>query len=368
MPSTADPIDRKAVLARFASNLPRHLSVVAGTLNQRLVGDCSEQGYPGVRAAFIQLLFQLRPGGRRLVDIAQHCGLTQQAAGQIADELEHLGYVKRHPDPDDARAKRLLITPKGQKLLICAERASSQIEQELSQRIGAAALIDFQANCARLFHALVVAQEPQPDHDPAVTLPLCLAGLATYCERTLMELDRARGYKDLKMSYAQVLTYTSPHGTLINDLARINNVSKQAISQVVKQVEEAGYVQRRRHPGDKRSTMIFLTDAGLRLIRDSLDNVARIEADLARVLGSRDAARFASTVGELATQLDHGLRLDGSSTELSMEALLHRAMEKLYLESNSAERARLFNHAGSKAKLSAAVLKILASLQIRVPD
>jgi DNA-binding MarR family transcriptional regulator len=277
--------------------------------------------------------------------------------------------MARRPDPNDARAKRLLITRKGRKLVACAEQASLQIERELRARIGAPALTEFKAGCTKLFHALVAAREPLPDRDPAAMLPLSVAGLATYCERTLMELDRARGYEDLKMSYAQVLTHVSPHGTLINDLARINGVSKQAIGQVVKQVEEAGYVQRRQHPLDKRSTMIFLTDAGLRLIRDSLDNVARIEMDFARVLGNRSAKRFAATLEALSTHLDGGsLPTEGNDVERSPETLLHRAMEQLYIESSESERIRLFNRAGNKAKLSTIALRMLDRLQIQLAD
>jgi DNA-binding MarR family transcriptional regulator len=291
-------------------------------------------------------------------------------AGQIADELERLGYLSRKPDLSDRRAKRLLLTRKGERLAACAEATSARIEQELSQLIGAAALADFKSSCTQLFNALVAPRaDAAPRHNPAAALPLCLAGLATFCERTLMDLDKASGYRGLKMSFAQVLTYSSPHGTLINDLARINNVSKQAISQVVKQVEQFGYVQRRQHPGDRRSTMIFLTDSGLRLIRDSLDNLGRIEADLNRVLGSSGAKRFATTAEQLFTCLDAGVpRINGEHAELSTEAILHRAMERLYVDSGEALRARLFNRAGRKAKLSSAVLKTLRSLEIRIPD
>ena len=363
-------IESKTVLERFGNNLPRHIVVLAGALNEQLVRACAQQGHPGVRAAFIQMLFQLRPEGRRLVDIARYCGLTQQAAGQIATGLEALKLVQRRADAEDARAKRLLITRKGQKLVACAEAVSTQIDEMLAERIGETALAAFKHSCTRLFATLVVADsEPPAEHDPASTLPLCLAGLATYCERTLMELDRARGYTDLKMSYAQVLTYTSPHGTLINDLARINNVSKQAISQVVKQVEESGYVQRRRHPGDGRSTMIFLTDTGLRLIRDSLDNIGRLEAEFEGVLGERAAKRFAATAAALFTQHDGGPpHPAGDSSAQSTEALLHHAMERLYQECSEEARLRLFNRAGRKAKLSAAVLKMLGSLQIHIAD
>lgn len=365
--ATLDGIDREAILARFANNLPRNLAVVATALNQRLVLACTEQGFAGVRTSFVHALFQLRSEKKRLVDVAQYCGLSQQAVGLIANEMEQLGYLKCQPDLDDGRAKRLLPTRSGSKLLACAEEACARTDAELSQLIGSELLSDFKTSCTRLFEALVA-----PDAGSAlsvVALPLYLTGLATFCERrALTELGSAPGYKKLKMSYAQVLKYMSPHGTLITDLARINDVSKQAISQVVKQVEELGYVQRRQHPGDGRSTMIFLTDSGLRLIRDSLDNVGKIEADFARVLGKRGTRRFTETAEQLLRATGTGaFRFDGGNGDGSTESLLHQVMERLYLDCGEAARARLFIRAGAKTKLSSSTLRMLDSLELRIP-
>jgi DNA-binding MarR family transcriptional regulator len=45
--------------------------------------------------------------------LGQALGITKQAAGQMVDELVALGYVRRDPDPADARRKRVTLTARG---------------------------------------------------------------------------------------------------------------------------------------------------------------------------------------------------------------------------------------------------------------
>jgi DNA-binding MarR family transcriptional regulator len=363
--------ERDAILARFSNNLPRHITEVAAALNRQLMTACHGAGHGGIKAPFIQMLFQLSPDGGRIIDIARYCGITQQAAGQIANELERLGYLRRKPDAADRRAKKLRLTSKGKKLIAVAVEASRRIGSELGRVVGDAELAEFEESCAQLFAGLVGDDDigsRANAQDAACSLPPCLAGLSTYSERRLMELDKAKGHAGLKLSFAQVLMYTSPHGTMISDLARINNVSKQAISQVVTQVEHLGYVERRRNPGDGRSTMIFLSDAGLRLIKDSIDNFAELEGDFVRILGRQKERRFAQTVERLFNHLPGSmLQLSGTPADMSAEAILQKALARLYLECGNGTRSRLFNRAGTKAKLSASALKIIDALEIRVP-
>jgi DNA-binding MarR family transcriptional regulator len=312
----------------------------------------------------LHLVTQLGVRAGRLAEISRGCGLTQQAAGQIAEQLSSQNYLRQTPDPHDRRAKQLSLTRRGRGLLRCLKRLSDATNADLAARIGKRELADFEADCSRLLLALL------PDLDEGAHAPLWmhLALLASHVERTLMEMDKARGYEALKMSFSQVLMYTSPHGTLINDLARINGVSKQAISQVVKQVERLGYVTRRQHPGDRRSTMIFLTDAGLRLIRDTLDSIGRIESDFAGVLGSRRARRFAETAKRLHDVLEAGTPAgNGQRRASSAESALQNMLERVYLESDEPLRARLFSRAGSRARLSAAALKVLDGLELQLP-
>lgn len=361
--------ERDAILAQFSRNLPRHISGVAAIFNQRLTRACRDAGHPGIRAPFVQMLFQLGPDGGRIVDIAHCCGITQQAGGQIAAELERRGYLRRKPDARDGRAKKLVLSAKGEKLLGSAEAAAQRIDAELAEVLGAELHAGFKESCIELFRGLIAPDVGAERLSGAAALPLCMASLSMYTERRLMEMDEAKGYDDLKMSFSQVLLYTSPHGTLINDLARLNGVSKQAISQTVKQVEQLGYVERRQHPGDGRSSMIFLTDAGLALIKTSIDSFGALEDEFSAVLQKRRARRFAQTVERLADHLGGSAPwIAGEHPELSAEALLQRLVQRLYRESAEPARSRLFNRAGDKAMLSGVALRILDALEVRVMD
>jgi DNA-binding MarR family transcriptional regulator len=364
--SILDEDERTAILARFANNLPRNVVLVAASLNRRLVRACAESGFEGVRTSFVQLLFQLQRQPMRLIDVAQGCGLTQQVAGGIAAQMEQLGYLTHRIDAADRRAKRLRPTARGKALFACVEAACADIDAELAQIVEASTLVDFKTSCTRLFEVLVT---PHADSavrpDPVAALPLCLAGLGVFCERAALRVvDGSPAYGRLKMSYAPVLRYASPQGTPIADLARFNEVSKQAISQVVKQVEQLGYVQRRRHPDDARSVLVFLTDAGLRLIGDSLSSVERIEAAFARELGKRAEKQFADTVERLFKAFGCEGLVQPEAAGDDSQALLQQAMEQLYRNCGETTRARLFDHGSEKPKLSFRALRLLSSIEL----
>lgn len=44
------------------------------------------------------------------MQLAEHLGVTRQAAGQMVDELSRLGLVERRRDPQDARLRRVVLT------------------------------------------------------------------------------------------------------------------------------------------------------------------------------------------------------------------------------------------------------------------
>ncbi len=68
--------------------------------------------------------------GSRLTELADRAGLTKQAVGEVADDLEQLGYVERIPDPDDRRAKIIRLTDRGWE----AQRAASRIFADIENR------------------------------------------------------------------------------------------------------------------------------------------------------------------------------------------------------------------------------------------
>lgn len=73
----------------------------------------------------------LRPG-----EVAERNGLSKQAVNDLISVLERNGYVERHPDPDDARARLVKLTADGARLLRIAHRTSTKVEAAWAESIG----------------------------------------------------------------------------------------------------------------------------------------------------------------------------------------------------------------------------------------
>jgi len=72
----------------------------------------------GVSMPQIGALFQIRRKGVCSVsDIGDELGVTSAAASQMIENLVHLDLIRRSEDPQDRRAKQLVLTEKGRKIL-----------------------------------------------------------------------------------------------------------------------------------------------------------------------------------------------------------------------------------------------------------
>jgi len=106
--------------------------LVVETMHERL----REEGFVGLRASHGCVFRFVDDGGARLTDLAERSGLTKQAVGEVADELERLGYAERVPDPSDGRAKLIRLTPLGARAQAAGRRVFADIEQERAERFG----------------------------------------------------------------------------------------------------------------------------------------------------------------------------------------------------------------------------------------
>ncbi len=90
-----------------------------------------------VSAAHIHITRHLSLEGSRLVDLADSAGITKQAMGDLVTQCEAWGLVQRTPDPQDARARRIVFTDTGLAWLRAFEQAVAQTEAEFKQEVGA---------------------------------------------------------------------------------------------------------------------------------------------------------------------------------------------------------------------------------------
>lgn len=119
-------------------------------LGHRIVDGVVSAGFPQRPAhsavfAHIDLV-----GGTRLTTLATRANITPQAMGELVDDLERLGYVLRQPDPEDRRAKRIVLTPRGAACVVAAIRTIAGIEAELKALLGAARLAELHASLNRI--------------------------------------------------------------------------------------------------------------------------------------------------------------------------------------------------------------------------
>ena len=88
--------------------------------------------------------------GSRLTDMAERAGLTKQAVGEAATELERLGYAERVPDPTDKRAKIIKLTPSGLEACLTGRRIFAEIEREWAEEFGEELLANMREAAERI--------------------------------------------------------------------------------------------------------------------------------------------------------------------------------------------------------------------------
>jgi DNA-binding MarR family transcriptional regulator len=90
-----------------------------------------------VTAAHIHITRHLALAGSRLTDLATQAGMSKQAMGDLVDQCEAWGLVKREADNRDKRARVVRFTPTGLAWLAAFEQAVAQADQEFRNEVGA---------------------------------------------------------------------------------------------------------------------------------------------------------------------------------------------------------------------------------------
>ena len=121
-------------------------------------------GYTDLRPVHGLVFQSLRRGGVTSTELANQLGVTKQAAGQIVDDLEHRGYVRRETHPSGGRRRLVVLTEKAHEHLRVAGRVLHGLEAELASRLGDADLAGLRGELARLIRE--VAGETLPPLRP----------------------------------------------------------------------------------------------------------------------------------------------------------------------------------------------------------
>ncbi len=93
------------------------------------------------------------------------------------------------------------------------------------------------------------------------------------------------GHEGLSINHTGLLANLDTGGTHITVLAERAGVTKQAMGQLVAELEGKGYVTRIADPTDRRAALVQFTPAGWQFLQDAYRVKREIEAEYTAILG-----------------------------------------------------------------------------------
>ncbi len=96
----------------------------------------AEAGHPDARPWHGFALQAVGRGAATAAELGAAMGVSKQAAGKAVEKLEAQGYVRRVPHPDDARAKRIVVSRRGHDLLRRSEQSFTEIRSGWVDQLG----------------------------------------------------------------------------------------------------------------------------------------------------------------------------------------------------------------------------------------
>ncbi|MEU4358159.1 MarR family winged helix-turn-helix transcriptional regulator [Streptomyces virginiae] len=122
--------------------------LVLGDFTRRL----ADAGQGDLRPVHGMAFQALKGDGATATELAERLGVTKQAAGQIVDDLERRGYVRREPHPGGGRRKLVVLTAAAREHLLVAGRVLHELEAELAGSADVGALRRELSRVVRALH------------------------------------------------------------------------------------------------------------------------------------------------------------------------------------------------------------------------
>lgn len=298
-------------LQRTRDNFALHLMAVRNHMESEVIGRFARKGsHKNLRLGFSSYITLIGQRGMRLTELAKILGISRQACNKAVNLIVDAGYIKRIDDPNDARAKLMVLTKRGKKLREDGLEALADLDDQFVELAGHVPLVDASSSL-RAIHATLSLG---PEKESAIpirenTIGILLPSLSDYVQQRTFETIQQKGHWELKVSFAKVLGMIGPTGGVIQQIAKNLGVSRQATTATAVELENLGYLQRVNDPSNTRQLAMQFTAQGWDLIADSVASVDELELQLSTILGDARMTRLKKTFRSLyaALELEKGV-------------------------------------------------------------
>jgi DNA-binding MarR family transcriptional regulator len=121
--------DTPPLLATLVRRLHLHI-------RQEVHAELRAAGHADLTAAHMYVFQSPGPDGVRPTELAARTNMTKQAMNHLLARLEHAGYLRRVPAPDDGRGTVLRVTDRGRDVERVMLESAGRIEREWADKLG----------------------------------------------------------------------------------------------------------------------------------------------------------------------------------------------------------------------------------------
>ena len=143
---------------------------------------------------------------------------------------------------------------------------------------------------------------------PPPTIGALLRLAWTRFRRRLFDAARAAGFDDLQPVHVALVRYPTIAGLRPTQLAEDAGLSKQAINDLLRQLEAKGYLTLQPDPSDRRARRIVLTPRGTALMECVRAAAQAVAEDWAQTVGPQRFATVRQTLLDYITAEDAAQR------------------------------------------------------------
>ena len=131
-------------------------------VREQIYSGVNAEGYDDLNRAHVALFRYEGLDRKRPTQLAEQMQITKQSINDLLRHLEDCGYIELKPDPDDRRARLIVLTARGRQFETAVRRQAQAAEHELTERLGRRRFKDFR-------NTLISIAEPQGRSDSVAT-------------------------------------------------------------------------------------------------------------------------------------------------------------------------------------------------------
>lgn len=135
-----------------------------------------------------------------------------------------------------------------------------------------------------------------------------LLGIAHYLQTSLMNTLQVQcGHDHLRLGFTPYITLIGERGRRLTDIAQVLGISRQACNQAINPIEKAGYIARSADPTDGRAKELYLTAKGVKLRRDGIRIITRLDKQFHGIAGAGNIAFASQSLDKIYRRFNLGL-------------------------------------------------------------